>query len=101
MSFPKDAQKMLRGLLATVGGGKWDEDDELPTLRRNNDQENNHPVHKDAIERLTDFARSDFLGALKVAGQNRDVFRARLLGVLEAKKKVTRIIKRRKAEWRF
>jgi hypothetical protein len=81
-------------------GGSWDED-ELPVLRRNDDQENSCPVQKDAIERLTDFARSDFLGALKVAGHNRDMFRARLLGVLEAKKKVTRIIKRRKAEWRF
>jgi len=54
-----------------------------------------------ATERVVDFSRSEFLGALKVSGQNREVFRSSLLGVLELRRKLLRKIKRKKATWGF
>ena len=56
---------------------------------------------KDAVERLVDFSRSEFLGALKVTAINRKVFRSRLLGVLDERRKILRRVVRRKADWNF
>lgn len=72
--------------------------DELPPLRWDDGSEGKS---KDAFERLNDFARAEFLGALKVIAQNRDTFRARLLGLFEFRQKVVRKKKRRNAEWGF
>lgn len=76
--------------------------DVLPPLPDNDDSSDEYSGReRDAVERVVDFARSGFLGALSVSAQNREVHRARLLGVLELKKKIKRRVLRKKAEWRF
>jgi hypothetical protein len=55
---------------------------------------------KDAVERVVDFARGEFLRALKYS-QNRDLFRLRFLSALKTHAKKTTKTKRKKASWNF